>query len=230
MHPFVQRARRTSGLLLPAQWFFLALLISASNAQAAPDNQLWLDQNFSYPLSPRVALRWDIVQRFDRDVSHLFQADARIALALKPTSWFTFVPGFRHVRHDPFDPNSRFENRLVFDAEFQGRRRGPWQPNFRTRIEGRFFENQRGFLRVRPRPGVQYTLPVGWQRPPALVVNNEFFFDTRADRYNRNKLVGGVSLRVTEQFSLLPYYMLLSNRGRTWRHDNVWGLSTYWNF
>ena len=147
-----------------------------------------------------------------------------------PSVWLTIVPGFRHVRHDPFDATSRFENRPLFDFELHTKR-GRWQPSLRTRFEGRFIENQSGFLRIRVRPGVRYSLSTRWNRPPALIVTNEFFFDFRADRYNRNKFQVGISLPATAQFSLMPYYMLLSNRPlASWHHDSIWGLSLFWSF
>lgn len=229
--------RVVSLLPLCGTGLFLLLAVTSPLCAQGVDNQLWFDETFSVTLSPRTALRLHFNQRLRDSASDLFEATFQAGVAFKLRPWLTLYPAFQHTRHDPSHPTSRFENRPMLNFELQTQR-GRWQPSARGRFEGRFFEHQPAFLRVRLRPGLQYNLPVGWprhgrgwQRPPGLVVNNEFFFDTRADRYNRNKVLVGVSLPVTAHLSLLPYYMLLSNRpAAAWTHANVWGLSLSWRY
>ncbi|MFQ5818146.1 MAG: DUF2490 domain-containing protein [Terriglobia bacterium] len=206
--------------------FFAASSVAAQEV----DNELWIDQNFSFTLSPRTALRLQHVNRFDENVSNFATSFLQVGVRFKVRSWLSLTPWFRHLRANPFDANSRFENRLLLDAGF-ATRRGRWHPNLRARFERRFIEAQKAFFRFRIRPGVQYKLPVRWQRRPALDFANELSYDTRADRLNRNRFRVGILLPATAKFSLRPYYMVESNRLPTrWDHDNIWGVSLYWNF
>jgi len=103
--------------------------------------------------------------------------------------------------------------------------RGHWRPSFRTRVEGIFLEGVSGYVRLRLRPAVRYQLPTGGERHPAVVVNDEFFYDFRAGGYNRNRPQFGVSLPVKKHFSVTPYYMLdFKWRPAGWDRDNIWGL------
>ena len=194
------------------------------------DNELWLDQNLSVRLSPKTSLQIKFAERANQGASDLFQVYGQLGVAIQAKPWLVIAPVFRHDRHDPFDPGSRYENRPLLDVTAR-RSRGALRPILRTRFEGRFFENQDGFLSIRIRPGFDYALPVESRLRPGLLVDDEIFYDTRADTLNRNRLRAGVSFRLTDHFSLRPYYMLESNRRPAlWDHDNIWGLSLFWRY
>ncbi|HUU13379.1 MAG TPA: DUF2490 domain-containing protein [Terriglobia bacterium] len=194
------------------------------------DNELWLDQNLSVRLSPKTSLQVKFAERANQGASDLFQVYGQVGVAIQAKPWLVIAPVFRHDRHDPFDPGSRYENRPLLDVTAR-RPRGSLRPILRTRFEGRFFENQDGFLSIRIRPGFAYALPLKSKLRPGLLVDDEIFYDTRAGSLNRNRLRAGVSFRVNEHFSLRPYYMLESNRRPAfWDHDNIWGLSLFWRY
>jgi len=194
------------------------------------DNELWLDQNISLHLSPKTSLQIVFAERANEGASDLFQVYGQVGVAIQATPWLVLAPAYRHDRHDPFDPGSRYEHRPLLDVTAR-RPQGALRPVLRTRFEGRFFENQDGFLRLRIRPGLDYTLPLESRFRPGLLVDDEVFYDFRADSLNRNRLRAGVSIRLTDHFSLRPYYMLESNRlPAAWDHDNIWGLSLIWKY
>lgn len=207
---------------------------SAVLAQTPPapstDNELWLDQNLSLGLSPRTKLELSTVQRLDRGASNLFEAFWEAGLDVRVRPWLSVMPAFRHIRNEPFRTEARYENRMMLNVT-AGIRRGRWRPDLRMRLEGRFTEDRAARLRIRLRPRVQYTLPVGGARQPVLGVHNEFFLDAHTGSYVRNRVQAGVELPLAQHFSVRPYYMLESNRIAVgWDHDNVWGLSLRWSY
>jgi hypothetical protein len=207
------------------------ILLSPIHTRAqGVDNELWLDQILALRLSPKTSLQLRLTERADQGASHLFQMYGQVGVAIQAKPWLVIAPLFRHDRHDPFDPDARYENRPLLDVTAR-RPQGALQPILRARFEGRFIEGQDGFLSIRIRPGLVYTLPLKSRLRPGLLVDDEFFYDTRADTLNRNRLRAGVLLRVNEHFSLRPYYMLESVRlPRLWDDDNIWGLSLFWRY
>ena len=208
----------------------LILLVCAQVSAQSVDNELWLDQNLSVRLLPKTSLQMKFAERADQGASHLFQVFGQVGVSFQVKPWLAIAPIFRHDRDDPFDPNARYENRPLMDI-ITHRPRGALQPILRTRIEGRFFEKQAGFLSLRLRPGFDYRLPSKSRLQPGLFVDDEIFYDTRADTLNRNRLRAGASFRVNEHFSFRPYYMLESVRlPGLWDDDNIWGLSLFWRY
>jgi hypothetical protein len=207
------------------------ILLSPIHTRAqGVDNELWLDQILALRLSPKTSLQLRLTERADQGASHLFQMYGQVGVAIQAKPWLVIAPLFRHDRHDPFDPDARYENRPLLDVTAR-RPQGALQPILRARFEGRFIEGQDGFLSIRIRPGLVYTLPLKSRLRPGLLVDDEFFYDTRADTLNRNRLRAGVLLRVNEHFSLRPYYMLESIRlPGLWDDDNIWGLSLFWRY
>ena len=213
----------------PAAFLFVGLALFAWPAAAQDwDQEVWLDQRFSFRLSPLTFLRIRLLQGADDNVSRLHDAYFELEVGFHARPWLTVMPGFRHDRLDPFGPNSRFENRPQLAILLQTSK-GRWRPNLRFLFEGRFLRNEPGFLRFLPQPGVEYTLSAYKNRPLVLYLVNEFAFDSRTDRYSRNRFQVGMSLPATPRFSIIPYYMMESNRlPGLWDHDNVWGLSFWW--
>jgi hypothetical protein len=192
------------------------------------DQEFWLDQRFSFSLSPVVFARIRFLQGANDHVSRLFNTffEANVGFHVRP--WLTLMPGFRHDRLNPFGRMPSHENRPQFAAIFQTQW-GCWRPNLRFQVEGRFLPNESGFLRFLPQPGVEYALSSYKDRPVVFYLTNEFAFDSRTDRYSRNRFQLGISLPATPTFSIVPTYMIESIRSPgLWDHDNVWGLSFWW--
>lgn len=218
-------------MFAPATFFIVCLALFAWPAPAQDwDQEVWLDQRFSFSLSPKTFLRLRFLQGADENVSHLFDAYFELDMGFHVRPWLTLMPGFRYDRLDAFGQNSRFENRPQF-ALVLHTRAGRWRPNLRFLFEGRFLQGEPGFLRFLPQPGVEYTLSTYQDRPLVLYLTNEFAFDSRSNRFSRNRFQVGISLPATPHFSLIPYYMIESSRlPAVWDHDNIWGLSLWWRF
>ena len=208
---------------------FLALLSQPASAQDW-DQEAWLDQLFSFRLSEKSFLRLTLLQGANENVSHLFETYIRLDAGFHVRPWLTLMPGFLHDRQDPFGQNSRFENRPQVEILLHTRK-GRWKPNLRALLEGRFLRDQAGFVRFLLRPGVEYTLSTYKGRPLVFFLGNEFAFDSRSDRFSRNRFQAGMSLPATARFSIVPYYLIESSRlPDFWDHDSVLGLSLQWRF
>lgn len=192
------------------------------------DQEFWLNQRFSFSLSQTTFARIQFLQGANDNVSHLFNTFAEVNVGFHVRPWLTLMPGFRHDRLDPFGQNSRFEHRPQFALILQTSR-GRWRPNLRFQVEGRFLRDEPWILRFLPQPGVEYAVSSYKDRPVAFYLTNEFAFDSRTDRYSRNRLQVGIALPATPTLSIVPSYMIESIRAAgVWDHDSVWGLSLWW--
>ena len=222
------RSRKPS-VFAPAALILACTILFPRPAAAQDwDQELWLDQRFSFGLSRMTFARVRLLQGANDNVSHLFNTFVEVNVGFHVRPWLTLMPGFRHDRVNPLGRVSSHENRPQFATIFQTQW-GRWKPNLRFLFEGRFLPNEPGFLRFLPQPGVEYTLSSYRDRPVVLYFTNEFAFDSRTGRFSRNRFQVGFSLPAARSFSIVPSYMIESIRAPgLWDHDNVWGLSLWW--
>jgi len=114
---------------------------------------LWLDQGISAGFSSNKSLEVEFYERFDEGASNLFEYFVQGGVAFRPHSWLTVIPMYRYQRF-PGNPTVAYENRLLLNVSLS-RSRGPWLPNLRTLIEGRFPDNRPASARFRLRPGIE---------------------------------------------------------------------------
>jgi len=191
---------------------------------------LWLDQGISAGLSSNKSLEIELHERFDEGASNLFEYFVQAGVAFRLRPWLTVVPIYRYQRF-PGNPTIAYENRLQLNVTLSTSR-GPWRPNLRTLIEGRFPDNRTASARLRFRPGVDYTLPLRVQRPPVLVVSNEFFIVPGTNSFaaggsfTQNRFQVGIRLPIADSFSIRPYFMLQSvNLPIGWETNEIVGIS-----
>jgi len=191
---------------------------------------LWLDQGISADLSPKRSLEFEVHERLDEGASNLFEYFFQGGVAFRLRPWLIVTPIYRYQRF-PANPTIAHENRLQLNLTLSTTR-GPWRPNLRTLIEGRFPDTRPASARLRFRPGIEYTLPLRMKRRPALVVNNEFFVVpgensfAAGGSFTQNRFQVGVRLPVADSFSIRPYYMLQSvNLPAGWDTNQIIGIS-----
>lgn len=191
---------------------------------------LWLDQGISTGLSASKSLETEFHERFDEGASNLFEYFFQGGVGFRVRPWITVIPIYRYQRF-PGNPTVAYENRVQFNVTVSTSR-GRWRPNLRTLLEGRFPGGRTASARLRFRPGVDYTLPLRWTRPPVLVVSNEFFIVPGTNSfaaggtYTQNRFQIGVRLPMTDAFSVRPYYLLQSvNLPTGWDTNEITGIS-----
>jgi hypothetical protein len=234
--PLTQQHRCVVFLLAMLCFCVLTVPARAQQQQAPEDPEdekqvgLWLDQGVSAGISRNKSLEAEFHQRFDEGASNLFEYFFQGGVAFRPRPWLTVLPIYRYQRF-PGNPTVAFENRLQLNLTLSTSR-GPWQPNLRTLIEGRFPDGLTASARLRFRPGVDYTLPLRMTRRPALVVSNEFFVVPGTNSFaaggsfTQNRFQVGIRLPITDSFSTRPYFMLQSvNLPPGWDTNAIIGIS-----
>jgi hypothetical protein len=234
--PLTRQHWRLAFLLTMLCFCVLTVPARAQQQQAPEDPEdekqvgLWLDQGVSAGISRNKSLEAEFHQRFDEGASNLFEYFFQGGVAFRPRPWLTVLPIYRYQRF-PGNPTVAFENRLQLNLTLSTSR-GPWQPNLRTLIEGRFPDDLTASARLRFRPGVDYTLPLRTTRRPALVVSNEFFVVPGTNSFaaggsfTQNRFQVGIRLPITDSFSTRPYFMLQSvNLPAGWDTNAIIGIS-----
>ena len=218
--------------------FCCALVVPAAQQQQSPEDPedekqigLWLDQGISAGISENKSIEIEFHERFDEGASNLYEYFVQGGMAFRLRSWLTVLPIYRYQRF-PGNLTTAYENRLLLNITLSTSR-GPWRPNLRTLIEGRLPDNRTASARFRFRPGIEYNLPFRLTRPPALVVNDEFFIVPGTNSFaaggsfTQNRFQIGVRLLITESFSVRPYYLLQSvNLPAGWETNTIVGIST----
>jgi hypothetical protein len=212
-------------------------VLAKAQQQPAPEDPedekqvgLWLDQGISADLSADKSLEVEVHERFDEGASNLFEYFFQGGVAFRLQPWLTVTPIYRYQRF-PANPNIAYENRLQLNL-ILSTSRGPWRPNLRTLIEGRFPDNRPASARFRFRPGVDYALPLHANWRPVLVVSNEFFVVPGSNSfaaggaYTQNRFQVGVRMPVVDRCSVRPYYLLQSvNLPTGWETNQIIGIS-----
>jgi len=192
---------------------------------------LWLDQGISTGLTPGKSLEIEFHERYDEAISNFFEYFVQAGVAFRLRPWLTVTPLYRYQRF-PGNPAVAYENRLLLNVTM-ATSRGPWRPNLRMMVEGRFPDNRSASARFRFRPGIDYTLPLKMKRPPVLVVSNEFFVVPGTNSFaaggsfTQSRFQVGVRFPITDWFSVRPYYLLQSvNLPNGWETNEIIGIST----
>ena len=237
----LQRLRQRPGNRWATLLLFIGLVCLVAQARAQqpqppedPEDEkqvgLWLDQGISADLSPNRSVELEFHQRLDEGASNLFEYFFQGGIAFRLRPWITVTPNYRYQRF-PGNPSVAYENRLQLNITLSTTR-GPWRPNLRTLIEGRFPEGRVASARIRFRPGIDYRLPLHVARPPVLVVNDEFFLVpgensfAAGGAFTQNRFQVGVRVPVTDAFAIRPYYMLQTvNLPSGWETNEIIGLS-----
>ena len=213
------------------------LTVASAAQQSAPEDPeddkqfgLWLDQGVSIPFAANESVEVEFHERFDEGGSNLYEYFGQVGVAFRPRPWLIVIPIYRYQRY-PGNPTIEYENRLQLNLTLSTSR-GPWRPNFRTLIEGRFPDNRPASARLRFRPGVEYTLPVRTTLRPVVVVSNEFFIVPWSNSfaaggaYTQNRFQVGVRFSITDSVSVRPYYLLQSvNLPAGWDTNEIFGIS-----
>lgn len=210
--------------------------VKAQQQQAPEDPEddkklgLWLDQGISTGFTPSKSLEVEFHERYDDVISNLYEYFVQAGVAFRMRPWLTVIPIYRYQRY-PGNPGVEYENRLQLNVTLSTAR-GPWRPNFRTLIEGRFPDNRPASARLRFRPGIDYTLPVAMKRRPVLVISNEFFIVpgmnsfAAGGAFTQNRFQVGVRFPIADAFTVRPYYLLQSvNLPTGWETNEIIGIS-----
>jgi Protein of unknown function (DUF2490) len=227
------------GTWLLVLWFHCVLIVCAKAQEPqepedpADDKQfgVWLDQGISADLTANKSLEFEFHERFDKGGTNLYEYFFQGGVGFRVRPWLLVIPSYRYQRFPGNPAGIAFENRLLVNFTMSTVR-GPWRPNFRTIIEGRFPDTRNASARLRFRPGIDYTLPLGMKRPPVAVVSNEFFIVPGTNsflagsEFTQDRFQAGVRVPITDSVAVRTYYMLqLVDLPSGWYGGNILGFS-----
>ncbi|MBI3331237.1 MAG: DUF2490 domain-containing protein [Candidatus Omnitrophica bacterium] len=193
----------------------------APPAQARDDWRLWLEQQWSLPLSPDLKLVGKSEERFQADMSDYHVQVASIGVSWKLLPWLKLEPMY-HYQWTESPGNDTNENRLFLNAT-PSWSVGPLRVEDRHRVEFRHI-NGRDDWRYRNKPKLSLALGCGWWAVESYVAD-EVFYGARVGEWNRNRLFLGLKKRITAHVGAELYYLLESDKtGRDWDEFHVVGV------
>ena len=216
---------RRKGRCFTATLILLAVVAAggalAPPAQARDDWRLWLEQQWSLPVSPSLKLIGKAEERFHDDMSDHHVQVASIGVSWKLRPWLKLEPVY-HYQWTEVVGRDQNENRLFLNAT-PGWSVGPFRMEDRHRVEFRHI-NGRDDWRYRNTPKLSLAVGRGWSAVEPYIAD-EIFYGARAGEWSRNRLFLGVEKPLTKHLSAEVYYMMESNKtGRDWNEFHVLGI------
>jgi len=148
----------------------------APTAQARDDWRLWLEQQWSLPLSPDLKLVGKSEERFQDDMSDYHVQVASVGVSWKPRPWMKLEPMY-HYQWTEAVGRDQNENRLFLNAT-PAWSVGPLRMEDRHRVEFRHI-NGRDDWRYRNKPKLSLAVGKGWWAVEPYVAD-EVFYGARA--------------------------------------------------
>jgi len=197
--------------------------LSFQKAAAATDAQLWNEVKLSTQLTDRFDLIASGALRYSNDISPHDRTSWLFGMNFRATSEFTLTPSYSYILTDPDDDVKNFEHRFSLVAAM----RLPFklvEATFSTGIEYRLRNEQSDDWRVRPRLRLKHAVgPDSWNL--AAYTADELFFDTRDDRWTRNRLFAGIERKMRRNWVIDLYYCRQHDFGTDAPDLNIIGIT-----
>jgi Protein of unknown function (DUF2490) len=203
-----------------------ALNVPTASGQPTPDRQVWVQGLALGQLSQNWRTHIEVQPRWFDDGSELGLTIARAAIGRRVSSRVTAFAGYGWVPRT-FGDGVRHEQRLWQQLSLAGPALGAWSTSGRLRVEQRWLDPWEGAShRVRMLARAQR--PVGVTRQWGVWAYDELMLtldDTPrgpSSGYDRNRLAGGLSRRVSPVVSIDAGYVwerAVFGAGR--RHDHI---------
>ena len=209
--------RRFSGALM--------LLLSAFSAGAFDDGdwQFWNTDSVEYKVNEQFTMKAEVELYFGDDMSELYYVHVQPVLAMQVSECAEIAALYRVVQEKKKGEWAE-EQRPAAEATLRGKVQG-FKISDRNRFEYRMREGADDFWRYRNR--IKMEAPWKWTAwQVQLYVADEFFIDFDAREVNQNRIIGGVSAKVTKELKAELYYMHKTDRKNgEWNATHVLGLA-----
>lgn len=203
-----------------------ALLANAQPVRAADDFGSWHALSVKFLDTEKWTLSAFGQLRFRDDSSELFAYQLSPQVIYKVSPYLRLGMNYTYLPTKP-PGGDDFLDQHRWETEINPR----WPVNdwltleLRNRFELRWLEGRSDTNeRSRHRPQATFRLK-GLGPLESVFINNEFFYDYDAHRYNENRLVPlGLNFRVSDHVGFSTYYMLWSVRGGgQWNNAHILG-------
>ncbi len=205
-----------------------ALLVApVGTAWAGETNEFWPEVQFHKWFDDRQSRAIVMMSHGrERDSNATYQADVGLTFEHHFTNWFWGRLGYRHGNSTDGGPFQ--ENRLLAEQIFRMPLGFGFSADFRTREDFRWL-NTGFFVRLRERIQVQRDVTIGnYLFTP--YASAEVYFDTQYNQMSRYRLILGVTLPISEHFSVEPYLVRQVDNAGSFTVTNAIGLTLITSF
>ncbi|HWQ31955.1 MAG TPA: DUF2490 domain-containing protein [Blastocatellia bacterium] len=185
----------------------LLCVLKAGAQQPAPprdDTQLWTETQFIVPLKERTDLIFIGSLRFGRNVHHVTDERAGVAIAHRLNSHLSVQSTYQYIAQQPFEGQKRFEHRLSTDLTLRFRL-GGFTLTDRNRIEYQIRHSRANRWIYRNQLRLEH--PVGpneWKFK--VFISDEVFYSSDADAWTRNRISVGAGREFSKRFGAEFFY------------------------
>ena len=169
------------------------------------DTQFWNETLLIAPTTKKLDVLMIGMLRIGRDLNRPVDERIGAGVAFKPNRYVTFQPHYLYVAQQPFPGRKVFEHRLNLEATFR-LFPGKFVIADRNRLERRVRHASRDFWVYRNRLQIDYPVKLGGFSFKPFVAD-EFWYDSSASRWTRNRFSVGIIKDFPPRFSSELYYL-----------------------
>ena len=183
----------------------LAVLSAGGQTVAPPraDNQVWTETQLAILVNAHADFVLIGVLRFGRNASRPVNERIGAGVSFKIGKYLTVFPFYLHVASQPTSTGHSTEERITLEATAKLPWRG-FTVSDRNRVEFHFHSPPPNFTQYRNRIQIEHPLKFGGLH---VFLADEFFYDSVASAWIRNRIYAGVSKKVNKHFSFDIYYV-----------------------
>jgi hypothetical protein len=192
-----------NGLLL----LFACLVVTHAQTTlpSETDNQNWNDLFLIVPVAGPVDFVMQGTIRNGRNITRPVDERIGVGFSFRIGKYVTVIPNYLHIRMQPFEGRSVYENRLSVQATLRFPV-GRFTISDRNAFERRL--RNPGIDATRYRNRLQIEHPIGPAKQKlSLFVSDEIFYDWSFNAWVRNRFAIGTSKVLNKQLTLDLYYM-----------------------
>ncbi len=182
----------------------IGIFPQAIAAQDDEDIQSWNDVQLTIPMNKRVDVFTRLTLRFGNNVTRLNESRIGFGYVWKPTKAFSISPFYLYIKVRDSAGKFRIENRLNLAATYHF----PFKSfglSHRSIYESRLRAPANSW-RYRSMLTVDKHLPESVLPGAKWFVADEVFYDSRTEKFSRNRFSVGITKAISKELSLDLYY------------------------
>ena len=193
-----------AGICLPL--FTNATIVFAqSTSPPRADTQVWSEVQVAIPVNKHTDVVLLGTVRFGRNIHRPVNERIGAGASFKAGKYLTVFPFYVHVASQPTSTNHSTEERLTLEATAKFPLR-LFTISDRNRVEFHFHSPPPNFTQYRNR--LQIAHPFRFHKSEFEgFIADEFFYDSLASAWIRNRMYAGIARKITGHFTLELYYV-----------------------
>lgn len=188
--------------------FFTIIFTLSAVAQKTNDDddfQSWNDLQLTVAMAKKVDLFTQLTGRFGNNISQFSDGRFAFGFVLKPTKSLSITPFYWYIRARNASGALRTENELNLRGVYRFPTKG-FGLSHRSQYEYRMRSPQNSW-RYRAMLTVDKDIPKKILPKAKLFVADEVFYDSLIKKFNRNRIMLGITKTLSKKLSVDVYYM-----------------------